>query len=116
MSNEVQKVLDEASAKAVEAKEEYLTEWLANTGGNQFNEPVMCGFAWVDVKTRSNSKLGKLLQENGFRKSYRSGVLTLWDPSNHHGQSVDVKVKGAIAYAQHLTDNGIPCEWGSRLD
>jgi len=116
MYDETQEILDQARVKAVEAKNEYLAGWLDRNPDNRYGEPVMCGFAWVDVKTRSNSKLGKLLQENGFRKSYRSGVLTLWDPSNHHGQSVDVKVKGAIAYAQHLTDNGIPCEWGSRFD
>lgn len=116
MSNEVQKVLWEARAKAVEAKENYLTEWLAKTGGNECNEPMYCGFAWVDVRARINSKLGKLLLENGFRKSYRSGVLTLWDPSRHNGQSMDVKMEGAKAYAKHLTDNGIPCEWSYRAD
>jgi hypothetical protein len=38
-----------------------------------------CGFAWVNVyKVRSNSKLGKALQEVGFRKDY-SGAMQLWN-------------------------------------
>jgi len=113
---QTQQVLDQAKSKAIQATQDYLKEWQLKTGGNQYGEPVYCGFAWVDIKTRSNSKLGKLLQENGFKKSWRSGLLNLWDPSEYHGQSMDVKERGAWAYAEHLNANGIPCSWGSRPD
>ena len=112
----MQQILDEAKAKASQASQNYLAEWKTKTGGNQYGEPMYCGFAWVDVKTRSNSKLGKLLQENGFKRSWRSGFLNLWDPSGYYGQSMDVKERGAWAYAEHLNANGIPCNWGSRPD
>ena len=105
-----QEILNEALTKASEARDNFIAK---------YGEPFYCGFAWVDVTARSNSKLGQLLQENGFRKglSESSGaVLTLWDPSNHMGQSMDVKIEGAKAYAKHLTENGIPCEWRSRGD
>lgn len=105
-----QEILDEALAKARQARDAFIAK---------HGEPMYCGFAWVDVKARSNSKLGKLLQANGFSKglSESSGaVLSLWDPSNHMGQSMDVKIEGAKAYAKHLTDNGIPCEHRCRPD
>ncbi len=105
-----QEILNEALAKARQARDSFIAK---------YGEPMYCGFAWVDVKVRSNSKLGQLLLDNGFRKglSESSGaVLTLWDPSQHMGQSMDVKIEGAKAYAKYLTDNGIPCEWRSRAD
>jgi hypothetical protein len=76
-----------------------------------------CGFAWVNVyKVRSNSKLGKALQEVGFRKDY-SGALQLWNKW-WPGQSVDAAEHGATAYAitlkQELGINEIYS--GSRLD
>jgi hypothetical protein len=76
-----------------------------------------CGFAWVDVyKVRSNSKLGKALQEVGFRKSY-TGSLQLWNKW-WPGQSVDAAEQGAGAYARVLKEElGIEdCYAGSRLD
>jgi hypothetical protein len=74
-----------------------------------------CGFAWVDVyKVRSNSKLGKALQAQGFRKSY-TGSLQLWN-SWWYGQSIDAAEHGAVAYATILKQHGIEAYAGSRLD
>jgi hypothetical protein len=76
-----------------------------------------CGFAWVNVyKVRSNSKLGKALQEVGFRKDY-SGALQLWNKW-WPGQSVDAADHGATAYAAVIKQElGIEDVYaGSRLD
>jgi len=76
-----------------------------------------CGFAWVEVyKVRSNSKLGKALQEVGFRKSY-TGSLQLWNKW-WPGQSVDAAEQGAGAYARVMKEElGLEnCYAGSRLD
>ena len=76
-----------------------------------------CGFAWVNVyKVRSNSKLGKALQEVGFRKDY-SGALQLWNKW-WPGQSVDAAEHGATAYATVMKEElGLDnCYSGSRLD
>jgi hypothetical protein len=57
-----------------------------------------CGFAWVTVHSvRSNSKMGKALQEIGFRKAYGGG-LQLWNKW-WPGQSIDAAEHGALAYA-----------------
>ena len=77
-----------------------------------------CGFAWVNVwGVRSNSKVGKFLQANGFRKDY-TGSLCLWNPSGFPTQSISILEAGAEAYAQVLKDQlGLDRVYaGSRLD
>lgn len=75
-----------------------------------------CGFAWVNVyRVRSNSKMGKALQEVGFRKSYEGG-LQLWNKW-WPGQSVDAAEHGATAYAAVIKEElGLEAYSGSRLD
>jgi hypothetical protein len=76
-----------------------------------------CGFAWVDVYgVRSNSKQGKELIAAGFSKSYRAGVLQMWNPGKHGTQSISVKEAGAQALATYLTALGIKAYSGSRMD
>ena len=74
-----------------------------------------CGFAWVTVyKVRSNSKMGKALQEVGFRKS--GSGLQLWNRW-WLGQSVDAAEHGATAYAAVIKEElGLEAYSGSRLD
>jgi hypothetical protein len=96
----------------------------ARTAAQQFSDKHFggqdggaCGFAWVNVyKVRSNSKLGKALQEVGFRKDY-SGSLQLWNQW-WPGQSVDAADHGATAYAAALKEElGLEDIYaGSRLD
>ncbi len=77
-----------------------------------------CGFAWVNVwGVRSNSKLGKWLQDAGFRKDY-TGALCLWNPSDYPTQSISILEAGAEAYAQVLKEKlGLDRVYaGSRLD
>jgi hypothetical protein len=106
----------EAVQAAKKAVQELLTKWREQTGGNEYGEPMYCGFAWVDVKVRSNSKLGKAMQAQGFRKSWEGGYLQLWDPAQHRGQSMDCKEAGAQAYADVLRQYGITAYMGSRAD
>tara|TARA_R110002020_G_scaffold206595_1_gene411927 strand:- start:329 stop:673 length:345 start_codon:yes stop_codon:yes gene_type:complete len=103
----------QASKKAVK---KFLEDWNKNTGGNQYGEPMYCGFAGVVIyDVRSNSKIGKQLQEIGFRKHYPKG-LYLNNPSNHHGQSMDCKEEGASAYAKIFRDAGLKAYMTSRPD
>ena len=107
----------EAVQAAKKAVADLLEKWRAQTGGNEYGEPMYCGFAWVDVRgVRSNSKLGTAMQAQGFRKSYQSGVLQLWDPAEHRGQSMDCKEAGAQAYAEVLRGYRINAYMGSRAD
>jgi hypothetical protein len=83
---------------------------------SKIGERDACGFAWVTVfDVRSNSKVGKLLAEHGFRKAYNGG-LQLWDPSKHPTQSVSVLEAGASAMAKELVAAGLTAYAGSRLD
>jgi hypothetical protein len=82
----------------------------------QVGERDACGFGWVTVyDVRSNSKIGKMLAEHGFRKAYGGG-LQLWDPAKYPTQSVSVKESGAIAMATELESVGLTAFAGSRLD
>ena len=106
----------EAVQAAKKAVADLLEKWRAQTGGNEYGEPMYCGFACVDVRgVRSNSKLGQAMQAQGFRKGY-SGGLQLWDPAEHRGQSMDCKEAGAQAYAEVLRGYGINAYMGSRAD
>ena len=59
---------------------DFLQDWNEKTGGNEYGEPMYCGFAWVDVYvTRTNSKEAKLLESVGFKKSYRAKTMTMWN-------------------------------------
>ena len=83
----------------------------------QVGERDACGFAWVDVYgVRSNSRQGKELLAAGFSKSYRAGVLSLWNPGQHGTQSISVKEAGAYAMAQYLEALGLKAYAGSRMD
>ena len=112
----VQMIHAEATSAARAAVAKFLDTWNSKTGGNEYGEPMYCGFAWVDVKVRSNSKLGKALQSVGFRKSWQGGVLQLWDPAQHRGQSMDCKEVGAQAYAEVFRSYGVEMYMGSRAD
>lgn len=95
----------------------------AKTAANNFfqdrlggRDQFACGFAWVDVVgVRSNSQLGRQLQQLGFRKSYTRS-LQLWNPSGFGCQNIDTLEHGAVAYAAVLKSHGIDAYAGSRLD
>ena len=112
----VQMIHTEATSAAKAAVQRLLDDSTEKTGGNESGEPMYCGFAWVDIKVRSNSKLGKALQSVGFKKSWQSGVLQLWDPAQHRGQSMDCKEAGAYAYSAVWRDYGVNMSAGSRAD
>jgi hypothetical protein len=102
-------VIDEAIEQARSATEHYLA---------QHGEQGCCGFAWVNVYgVRSNSKLGKLLAQYGFKPSWERGVLQLWNPSGAYTQCINAKEVGADVCAEILrTKLGITAYSGSRLD
>lgn len=56
-----------------------------------------CGFAWVSVYERGNTKMGKSFIKQGFTKSYDGGYK-LWDPASTGGQCIVEKEMGAEAY------------------
>ena len=52
----IQDIHYQATQNAKSAVSDFLDRWNASTGGNEYGEPMYCGFAWVDVAvTRTNS-------------------------------------------------------------
>ena len=81
------------------AKQE--AEQAARAMYQQVGERDACGFGWVEIYVdRTNSKEAQALIEAGFRKSYKSKCLDMWDPAGLPTQSVSVKEAGAQAFAQ----------------
>ena len=75
-----------------------------------------CGFAWVTVYEKGNTKLGRALKEAGFRPAYGGG-MQLWNPSGLGVQNVDTLEAGAEAAAKFLEQMlGVKAYAGSRLD
>ena len=107
---QVQSAVLEAVAQAAKATEDFLA---------QHGDRDACGFAWVDIYgVRSNSKLGKALIANGFRKdSYRKS-LCYWNPAQVGAQSVSALEAGADAFVAVFrnTFDDIRIYAGSRLD
>ena len=106
----IQSTHERAMIEARQAAEAFTQKYFGGSDGGP------CGFAWVNVyKIRSNSKLGKALQNVGFRKSYQGG-LQQWNKW-YHGQSVDAAEHGAVAYAKVMEEAvGEAFYAGSRLD
>jgi len=78
-------------------------------------EDFYCGFAWVQVREKASTKLGRALKSIGFTKAYGGG-MQLWNPSGTFSQSMFLKEIGAQAYADVLQDFGIHAYVGSRPD
>lgn len=99
----------EARAAAAKATREFL----ANNGDRD-----MCGFAWITVYEKGNTKVGKALIAQGFRKGYGRGAgLELWNPSGNPTQSITAKEQGAEAATKVLSERlGVKAYAGSRLD
>ena len=112
----------QARTAASTAQQNFLDYWNHDTGGNEYGEPMYCGFAWVTVtpEHKGNTRLGKqerrVLESMDFKKDWTGKAWQLWNPTGYNGQSMDVKEAGATAYAKVLRDAGFKAYMGSRAD
>ena len=82
----------------------------------EHGEYAYCGFAWINIyDIKGNTKLGKRMKAAGIEKDY-SGAYSIWNPSKHAGQSMDVKEVGAQACAQVFKNYGFTAYMDSRAD
>ena len=115
-------VAEQATNAANRAKDAFLAKWKETTGGNEYGEPMYCGFGWVQCtpEHKGNTRLGKqeraVLEAMGFRKDWTGKAWQLWNPTGYNGQSMDVKEAGAQAYADVLRNYGFKAYMGSRAD
>jgi len=109
-------IMQEAKTAAATAAQSFLDDWNASTGGNQYGEPMYCGFAWVNIyKIKGNTKLGRAMKQAGYEKSY-DGSLQIYNPAGYGGQSMDVKEAGARAAAKVFEQYGFTAYPGGRAD
>tara|TARA_B100000900_G_scaffold31379_1_gene23779 strand:+ start:28 stop:423 length:396 start_codon:yes stop_codon:yes gene_type:complete len=115
-ASDVQAIKQEAIESAQKAAVEFLADWNARTGGNEYGEPMYCGFASTKIYgVKGNTKLGKAFKQAGLEKDY-SGAYSIWNPSGHGGQSMDVKEVGAQACADVFRKYGFTAYMESRAD
>ena len=115
-ASDVQAIKQEAIESAQKAAVEFLADWNAKTGGNEYGEPMYCGFASTKIYgVKGNTKLGKAFKQAGLEKDY-SGAYSIWNPSGHGGQSMDVKEVGAQACADVFRKYGFTAYMESRAD
>jgi len=105
----IQAILTEAQNAAYTAADQHENTYYPNSGWGA------CGFAWVDIPVKGNTKLGRALKAAGVSKHWRSG-FQLWNPSKYPTQNVDTLEAGAQAAAKVLNSAGITAYAGSRLD
>ena len=112
----VRSILAEAKRAAAQASYAWVEDWKAKTGGNEYGEPMYCGFASTKIYgVKGNTKLGKAFKEAGLEKDY-SGAYSIWNPSGWAGQSMDVKEVGAQACADVFCKYGFTAYMDSRAD
>jgi hypothetical protein len=113
---DVKAILQESLEAAQIAAQSFLADWKEKTGGNQYGEPMYCGFASTKIfGVKGNTRLGKAFKAAGIEKDY-SGAYSIWNPSKHAGQSMDVKEVGAQACAQVFKNYGFTAYMDSRAD
>ena len=105
-------LVEAATIEAVSNATAATRKWLEVHGDRD-----ACGFAWVSIHgVRSNSKLGKELLANGWRKDY-TRALVLWNPSKVGCQSISALEQGAIAAAKVIKERlGVDAFAQSRMD
>ena len=109
-------IMQEAKQSAAIAAQSFLDDWTASTGGNQYGEPMYCGFAWVNIyKIKGNTKLGRAMKQAGYTKDY-TGAYQIYNPAGYGGQSMDVKEAGARAAALVFEQYGFTAYAGGRAD
>jgi hypothetical protein len=102
----IESVHNQASKAAAEATQLFL---------NRNGDRDCCGFAWVTVREKGSTRLGRALKSVGFRPAYGGG-LQLWNPSRSYTQSITALEEGADAYARVLKAHGVDAYTGSRMD
>ena len=109
-------IMQEAKQSAAIAAQSFLDDWNASTGGNQYGEPMYCGFAWVNIHgIKGNTKLGRAMKTAGYTKDY-TGAYQIYNPAGYGGQSMDVKEAGARAAAKVFEQYGFTAYPGGRAD
>ena len=108
---DLQTIMAEAKASAAIAAQSYLDDWNASTGGNQYGEPMYCGFAWVNIYgVKGNTKLGRAMKQAGYTKDY-TGAYQIYNPAGYGGQSMDVKSMVLVRRLRYLNHMALRPTW-----
>lgn len=108
--NMLASIMNEAQTEAYKAADQFFKEKLG--GVDQY----ACGFAWVNIYVKGNTKLGRAMKAAGYKRNDYEKCFQIWNPSRYGCQNVDTLEAGARAAAQVFKKYGIDAYAGSRLD
>lgn len=80
-----------------------------------YGEPAYCGFAWVEIPDGRHACVREMRKRGVGSKHWAKGWM-VWSPAQYGGQSMDIHLEGARAYAAVLRAHGIPAHAVSRAD
>lgn len=106
----IKNILDEAYEAARGAVDKFYKEEL------KCEDQYPCGFAWVNIKVKRSTKLGKALVKEGLKYNEYEKCLYDWNPGQYRGQNMYCIEAGARAFAEVLQKYNIPSVASSRLD
>ena len=77
--DQIQDIVTEARQAAKNASQTFVDDWKAKTGGNEYGEPMYCGFASTKIYgVKASTKLGKAFKAAGITRitaeHFRSGT------------------------------------------
>ena len=117
-----QDIFNDAKKSAVEAVDKFMNTWREKTGGNEYDEPMYCGFANVKIYP-ARGKFIKFLKgigigDNGYKGGWRISYYDIMplDHPKRSTQSMDIKEEACDAFADALEKYGIKSYMESRAD
>ena len=72
-ADQIQDIVTEAKQAAKNAAQAYVDDWKAKTGGNQYGEPMYCGFANVKIRPAKGKFVNFLKQQGIGDIAYKGG-------------------------------------------
>ena len=111
----------EAKQAAKNAVGKFLADWNEKTGGNEYGEPMYCGFANVSIhpaRGRFVSTMKKLgIGSTGYGGGYRISYYDIMgDHKYSHTQSMSIKEEACEAFRDELRKYGLTVYAESRAD
>ena len=75
---QIKDIIAEAKTAAKQASQQFVDNWKATTGGNEYGEPMYCGFASTNIYgIKGNTKAGRAMKAAGLSKNYEGAYSCL---------------------------------------
>ena len=117
----VSEIHEKAKMAAKTAVHDFIQDWTEKTGGNEYGEPMYCGFANVKIRPAKGSFVKWLKERKIGDKGWNGGYSISYydfmgDVRESFTQSMDLKEMGCDAFVAVLRKYGMDAYMESRAD